>query len=34
VPPNCGIIVVEHRSSGYLAPQIIGDGAQDKFTGG
>ena len=34
VPPNCGIILIEHHSKGYLAPQVIGDGARDKFTGG
>jgi len=34
VPPNCGIVVVEHLSNGYLAPQVVGDGAQDKFAGG
>ena len=34
VPPNCGIIVVEHHSKGYLAPQIIGDGVSAKDAGG
>jgi probable phosphoglycerate mutase len=34
VPPNCGIILIEHHSKGYMAPQVIGDGARDKFTGG
>jgi broad specificity phosphatase PhoE len=34
VPPNCGIVVVEHHSMGYLAPQVIGDGAREKFAGG
>ena len=26
VPPNCGIILIEHHSKGYMAPQVIGDG--------
>ena len=34
VPPNCGIILIEHHSKGYMAPRVIGDGASDKFTGG
>jgi len=34
VPPNCGIILIEHHSKGYRAPQVVGDNARDKFTGG
>ena len=34
VPPNCGIIVVEHHSKGYMAPQIIGEGVSAKDAGG
>src|ERR1700693_5156997 len=34
VPPNCGIILVEHHSKGYMAPQIIGDGVSAKDAGG
>jgi len=34
VPPNCGIILIEHHSKGYMAPQVIGAEARDKFTGG
>jgi len=26
-PPNCGIIVIEHDTSGYRSPLIIGEGA-------
>ena len=34
VPPNCGIILIEHHSKGYMAPQIIGDGVSAKDAGG
>ena len=34
VPPNCGIILIEHHSKGYMAPQVVGDETRDKFTGG
>jgi len=25
VPPNCGIVVIEHGSRGYSQPQVLGD---------
>jgi len=34
VPPNCGIILIEHDQNGYSQPQIIGEETLEKFTGG
>ena len=34
VPPNCGIILIEHHSKGYMAPQVIGDATRAADTGG
>jgi ribonuclease H / adenosylcobalamin/alpha-ribazole phosphatase len=34
VPPNCGIILVEHDRGGYSQPQIIGKETLEKFAGG
>ena len=34
VPPNCGIILIEHHSKGYMAPQVIGDVTRAVDTGG
>ena len=34
VPPNCGIILIEHHSKGYLTPKIIDGGMSEKHAGG
>jgi broad specificity phosphatase PhoE len=34
ITPNCGIIVVEHRDGGYLAPEVIGEGWRERDAGG
>jgi broad specificity phosphatase PhoE len=34
VPPNCGIILVEHDRNGYSQPQVIGNETREQFTGG
>ena len=34
VPPNCGIILIEHDRGGYSQPQIIGNETREQFTGG
>jgi broad specificity phosphatase PhoE len=34
VPPNCGIVVVEHREGRYQQPQVIGSAQSHRDTGG
>ncbi|HUN58471.1 MAG TPA: histidine phosphatase family protein [Candidatus Binataceae bacterium] len=34
VPPNCGIVVVEHRHGRYLEPKVIGDWHSPRAAGG
>jgi broad specificity phosphatase PhoE len=34
VPPNCGILLVEHRLGRYLEPQVIGDWGPPRDAGG
>jgi broad specificity phosphatase PhoE len=34
VPPNCGIVLVEHRQGRYLEPRVIGDWGLPRDAGG
>jgi len=34
VPPNCGIVVVDHTGGRYGKPQAIGEGGADESAGG
>jgi probable phosphoglycerate mutase len=34
VPPNCGIVLVDHRQGRYLEPRVIGDWQSPRDAGG
>ncbi len=34
VPPNCGIVLVEHREGKYLTPHVIGSQESQRHAGG
>jgi len=34
VPPNCGIVLVEHREGKFLEPQVIGGQQSQRHAGG
>ncbi len=34
VPPNCGIVLVEHREGRFLKPQVIGNQSSQRHAGG
>ncbi|HUA36514.1 MAG TPA: histidine phosphatase family protein [Candidatus Binataceae bacterium] len=34
VPPNCGIVLVEHRAGKFLKPQVIGSQESQRHAGG
>jgi broad specificity phosphatase PhoE len=34
VPPNCGIVLVEHRAGKFLKPQVIGGQQSQRHAGG
>jgi broad specificity phosphatase PhoE len=34
VPPNCGIVLVEHREGRYMPPRVIGNQLSQRHAGG